>query len=424
MNDSSTPSVTWSSVGKAIPMIFISLVALGGNSIVVISVATKKVIRRVPANIFVLNLAVTDISAGLICIPLSYITVLCNNNWIFGEAICQVEAFVIVLLSNVTLLTLFSFSWYRYKTITSYYKYSTLELWRLVKCMVGAIWGVSIFFTLPPVFGWGEFYFNSSISTCSLNWSKHMSYSILILVSLFCIPSCLMTVFYYKIMKFVRKHNKNFRSSKALCGATDSQLSCSNLDQVGKVPEVIINFPDSSIQSGASTLIAETGTIYNFNLHMPAVGTTPSTSSGLAPVETFSVKDATVIEDNNSQTSRVISPTPSEPSGIVRLGKTQKRFNQQEKLVKVLLVTILAFKVCWFPFAVYSILETLDLHASDSSSFPLVAAWLAFSNTICNPIIYAFLNKQFKMAFKDVLRVLCRGKIRKNTVEPHSVVRP
>ncbi|RMX51009.1 hypothetical protein pdam_00013926 [Pocillopora damicornis] len=143
---------------------------------------------------------------------------------------------------------------------------------------------------------------------------------------------------------------------------------------------------------------------------MRAVGTTPSTSSGLAPVETFSVKDATVIEDNNSQTSRVISPTPSEQSGIVRLGKTQKRFNQQEKLVKVLLVTILAFKVCWFPFAVYSILETLDLHASDSSSFPLVAAWLAFSNTICNPIIYAFLNKQFKMAFKDVIRVLCRGK--------------
>ncbi|CAH3108527.1 unnamed protein product, partial [Pocillopora meandrina] len=387
MNDSSAPSVTWSSVGKAIPMIFISLVALGGNSIVVISVATKKVIRRVPANIFVLNLAVTDISAGLVCVPLSYITVLCNNNWIFGEAICQVEAFVIVLLSNVTLLTLFSFSWYRYKTITSYYKYSTLELWRLVKCMVGAIWGVSIFFTLPPVFGWGEFYFSSSISTCSLNWSKHMSYSILILVSLFCIPSCLMTVFYYKIMKFVRKHNKNFRSSKAWCGATDSQLSCSNLDQVGKVPEVIINFPDSSIQT---------------------VGTTPSTSSGLAPVETFSVKDATVIEDNNSQTSRVISPTPSEQSGTVRLGKTQKRLNQQEKLVKVLLVTILAFKVCWFPFAVYSILETLDLHASDSSSFPLVAAWLAFSNTICNPIIYAFLNKQFKMAFKDVLRVLCR----------------
>ncbi|XP_022801017.1 octopamine receptor 1-like [Stylophora pistillata] len=424
MNYSAAPSVTWSSVGKAIPMICISLLALAGNSLVVFSVATNKVIRRVPANLLVLNLAVTDMAAGLICIPLSYITVLCSNKWIFGEAICQAEAFVIVLLSNVTLLTLSSFSWYRYKTITSHYKYSKFELWRLVKCMVSAIWGISFLLALPPAFGWGEFYFSSSISTCSLNWSKDMSYSVLILVLLFIIPSSLMTVFYHKIMKFVRRHNNNFRSRRAWCNTMDSQLSCSNVDQINKAPEVIINVPDVSVQSGATTLTAETGTTSRSKSHVRVVNVIPSTSSGLAPLETLGVEDATVLEDTISQTSRVISPTLSEQSAIARFGETQKRLHQQEKLVKVLLVTILAFKVCWFPFAVYSILETLDLHVSDSSLFPLVAVWLAFSNTICNPIIYAFLNKQFKMAFRDVLRALCRVQIRSNTVQPHSVIRP
>ena len=135
------------------------------------------------------------------------------------------EAFVVVLLSNTTFLTLFSFSWYRYKTITSQYQYSTLKSRRLVKCMVCAVWVISVLVTLPPVFGWGEFYFSSSISTCSLNWSKDVSYSVTIFVTLFCIPLCLITVFYYKIAKFVNKHNKSFRSCNTWCNTTDSRLN-------------------------------------------------------------------------------------------------------------------------------------------------------------------------------------------------------
>lgn len=132
------------------------------------------------------------------------------------------EVFVIVLFFNVILLILFSFSWYRYKIIIFYYKYFMFELWRLVKCMVGVIWGVSIFFIFFFVFGWGEFYFSFSIFMCLLNWLKYMFYSILIFVLLFCIFLCFMIVFYYKIMKFVCKYNKNFCFSKVWCGVIDS----------------------------------------------------------------------------------------------------------------------------------------------------------------------------------------------------------
>ena len=219
-----------------------------------------------------------------------------------------------------------------------------------------------------------------------------------------------MTVFYYKIAKFVNQHNKSFRSCNTWCNTTDSRLKCFNPD---KAPDVIINV-QSTVESGVSEIQIETDC--KLKSHVKVVHVKPSTSSELTPVETLDFRDTTLLEDNTSQSSRVISPSPSEKSFILQLGKTQKRLQLQEKLVKILLVTILAFKVCWLPFAVYSVLETLDLHASDSSSFPLVAVWLAFSNTICNPIIYAFLNEQFRKSFRDTLRALCR--VSSPAVEP------
>lgn len=368
----------------------ISMLAISGNSLVLVSVARTKAIRGVPANLFVVNLAVTDIIAALICLPLSYITVICNNHWIFGDIICQAQAFALVFISNATFLTLFSFSLYRYKTITSQYHYSTLELWRMAKSMLCVIWTVSAILSFPPLVGWGEFRFTSSLSTCSLNWSKDLSYSVTILSIAFCAPQCFMIVFYYKIVKFVNEHNKSFLTRNTTprhSNARDSQA-----------PEL--------------TEVSEIETAYKFAAaskpHVEVIHVSPAADS--YPMETLSFRNITPSDATTSRLSQVISPCPSENQIILPQEqgslKGRRRLQLQEKLVKILLATVLAFQICWLPFAVYSVLGTLGFHVSDS--YGLVALWLAFTNAICNPIIYAFLNEQFRKAFRDTLGALCR----------------
>ena len=389
MNDSTAFNITWSSIGKATPMICISMLGVSGNSLVLISVARTKAIRSVPANLFVTNLAVTDIVAALICLPLSYITVICNNRWIFGVIICQAQAFTVVLISNATFLTLFSFSLYRYKTITSQYKYSTPELWRITKAMLCVIWTISAIFSFPPLVGWGEFKFIPSLSNCSLNWSKSLSYSVTILSVSFFVPLCLMIVFYYKIVKFVTEHNKSFLTRNSRPKHSTASVQPELRESVVSEIETVCDFAASKPHV----------------IHVRPVGDSH-------PMETLSCRNETHSEANISRLSQVISLRPSESPGIFphgqRNAKGQKRLQLQEKLVKILLVTVLAFQICWLPFAVYSVLETIGFHGSDSSPYGLVALWFAFTNTICNPIIYAFLNEQFRKAFGDTLAALCR----------------
>lgn len=372
----------------------ISMLAISGNSLVLVSVARTKAIRGVPANLFVVNLAVTDIIAAFICLPLSYITVICNNHWIFGDIICQAQAFAVVLLSNATFLTLFSFSLYRYKTITSQYQYSTLELWRIAKSMLCVIWTISAIFSFPPLVGWGKFNFIPSLSTCSLNWSKNLSYSVTLISVAFCLPLCLMIVFYYKIAKFVNEHNKSF-----LTRNTTPRHS---------------NARDSQAPELTESVVSEIETVCKFAAdskpHVEVIHVRPA--ADLYPMETLSFRNMTPSDANTSRLSQVISPCPSENPSILPHGprslKGRRRLHLQEKLVKILLATVLALQICWLPFAVYSVLDTLGFHVSDCSPYGLVALWFAFTNAICNPIIYAFLNEQFRKAFRDTLGALCR----------------
>lgn len=369
-------------------MICISMLGVSSNSLVLISVARTKAIRSVPANLFVMNLAVTDIVAAFICLPLSYITVICNDHWIFGDIICLAQAFTAVLLSNATFLTLFSFSFYRYKTITSQFKYSTPELWRITKAMLCVIWTISVIFSFPPLVGWGEFKFIPSLSTCSLNWSKSLSYSVTIFSVSFFLPLCLMIVLYYKIVKFVNEHNKSFLTRN----------STPKHSTAGVQPEL------------TESVVSEIETVHDFAASKPHVIHVRPVDN-LHPMETLNCRNKTPSEANISRLSQVISPCPSGSPGIFPHGQSvngQKRLQLQEKLVKILLVTVLAFQICWLPFAVYSVLDTLGFHVSDSSPYGLVALWFAFTNTICNPIIYAFLNEQFRKAFGYTLAALCR----------------
>ena len=84
----------------------------------------------------------------------------------------------------------------------------------------------------------------------------------------------------------------------------------------------------------------------------------------------------------------------------------RSRFLREVKAAKTLAVVVGAFVICWLPFIIINTLYSL----CDPQSCPvvkpeviLVTKWMHYGNSLLNPIIYTFLNCDFRKAFKALL---------------------
>ncbi len=69
-------------------------------------------------------------------------------------------------------------------------------------------------------------------------------------------------------------------------------------------------------------------------------------------------------------------------------------------------VIISVFLICWFPFFCVNIVRAWAPHAVPQWLFQLVT-WFGYANSTANPVIYSIFNREFRHAFRSILRSLC-----------------
>ncbi|XP_047425055.1 tachykinin receptor 1b [Mugil cephalus] len=91
-------------------------------------------------------------------------------------------------------------------------------------------------------------------------------------------------------------------------------------------------------------------------------------------------------------------------------GDSSERYKEQltakRKVVKMMIVVVCTFAVCWLPYHVYFLLHQFfpDLFEQRYiQQVYLAVMWLAMSSTMYNPIIYYCLNSRFRVGFQQVL---------------------
>uniref|UniRef100_T1IX59 G-protein coupled receptors family 1 profile domain-containing protein n=1 Tax=Strigamia maritima TaxID=126957 RepID=T1IX59_STRMM len=83
----------WSSGRAQIPLyILIFLLAVVGNCLVIVTLVQNKKMRTV-TNVFLLNLAVSDLLLGVFCMPFTLVGTLLRQ-FVFGRIICKAISYI------------------------------------------------------------------------------------------------------------------------------------------------------------------------------------------------------------------------------------------------------------------------------------------------------------------------------------------
>ncbi|XP_035612392.1 delta-type opioid receptor-like [Oncorhynchus keta] len=116
------------------------------------------------------------------------------------------------------------------------------------------------------------------------------------------------------------------------------------------------------------------------------------------------------------------------------LSGSKEKDRNMRRITRMVLVIVAAFIVCWTPIHIFIIIKTLV--EIDSGNPYVKASWhlciaLGYMNSSLNPVLYAFLDENFKRCFRDFC-LPCRTRVERNSLnrgrnanrEPVSVCAP
>ncbi|XP_031332509.1 tachykinin-like peptides receptor 99D [Photinus pyralis] len=84
--------------------------------------------------------------------------------------------------------------------------------------------------------------------------------------------------------------------------------------------------------------------------------------------------------------------------------RQMENIKSKRRVVKMMMVVVVIFAVCWLPFHLYFIVTSYYPEITNSPYIQetyLAIYWLAMSNSMYNPIIYCWMNARFRRGFKQ-----------------------
>ncbi|XP_076330410.1 cholecystokinin receptor-like [Tachypleus tridentatus] len=321
--------------------------------LVIITLAINKRMRNV-TNVFLINLAVSDLLLGVFCMPFTLAGALLRE-FVFGAAMCRLIPYFQAVSVSVNAWTLVAMSVERYYAICHPLKSREWQTLSHANRMILIVWIGSLLFMLPvsllselqPIRDSGKY-------KCRESWptvTTERLFNILLDAFLLVVPLFIMVVTY------------------SLITAT-----------LWKTMWPHIKFEQGD---GNETPIRSRKSSDRKVLHRILVRINPNSPSSSSSILTTNVGRTDI-------------------GSVQTVTNLDRSLSQKKRVIKMLFVVVLEYFLCWTPIHVLNTITHFDsvaiyqgLGYYGISFFHL----LAYTSSCCNPITYCFMNSKFRGSF-------------------------
>ncbi|XP_060896353.1 5-hydroxytryptamine receptor 7 [Labrus mixtus] len=373
-------------IGGILTMLTLSTIC--GNLLVVISVCFVKKLRQ-PSNYLIVSLAMADLSVALAVMPFVSITDLIGGQWIFGQFFCNVFIAMDVMCCTASIMSLCVISIDRYLGITKPLTYPVRQNGCCMAKMILSVWLLSASITLPPLFGWAQNVNDGRV--CLI--SQDFGYTVYSTAVAFYIPMSVMLIMYYRIFRAAKlsaaKHNITGFPRVGERGAGAGPRGARGGHEVHQ-----------------STVSEETGSVEGTEAEIEEEESLDCVAAALK-------LQREVEEECSTRVSRLLKTGEHHQR---RKRKNQSIFKREQKAAATLGIVVGAFTFCWLPFFLVSTARPF-VCGVECSCVPLwlerTLLWLGYANSLINPFIYAFFNRDLRTTYSNLLRCRYRNINRK-----------
>jgi len=197
--------------GLLFGMLFI--VALLGNSCVIyVFLGTKRM--RTPSNLFIVNLALSDLLMFTTqAFPL-FINTLYSSTWLYGALGCQIYACIGGIFGTVSICMMLVIGYDRYNVIVKGFNGPKMTHGKALGIILG-VWVYAVLTTSGPFIGWGAYTLEGMLISCSYDYLTEtfnaQSFVVYGYMFNYLIPVSTCIFFYSQIVMAVVKHERALR---------------------------------------------------------------------------------------------------------------------------------------------------------------------------------------------------------------------
>ncbi|XP_030753602.1 octopamine receptor beta-1R-like [Sitophilus oryzae] len=334
---------------KTTVMALIIIAALFGNLLVIVSVMRHRKLRVI-TNYFVVSLALADMLVAIWAMCFNFSVEVTGGYWIFGYFMCDVWNSLDVYFSTASILHLCCISVDRYYAIVQPLDYPLIMTNGRLIVMLAIVWCSPALMSFLPIFmGWYTTVEHTAFRKKNPDvclFVVNRTYSVISSSVSFWVPGMVMILMYYRIYVEADRQERMLYRSKVAAALLNKHLQI------------------NGISAGLTTL-------------------------------RHSLDASLEAEKNNA--------SASDPG-------TSSKMRRERKAARTLGIIVSAFLACWLPFFLWYVISAIcgtQLCHSPPWVVTLVF-WVGYFNSALNPLIYAYFNREFRVAFKKTLQGCCQ----------------
>ncbi|XP_060565088.1 rhodopsin, GQ-coupled-like [Ruditapes philippinarum] len=223
----------------------VGITGIIGNSLVIWMFSREKSLRT-SSNMFIVNLAISDLTFSVVNgFPLFSISSF-NKRWIFGTAACEFYGLIGGIFGLMSINTMVAIAIDRYYAIARPLHVAKFMTRKRAFLMIVTVWIWSFASATPPIFGWGRYIPEGFGTSCTYDYltrtNNNITFIFFMYIFGFAVPLGVIILCYAMIIRAVKVHeNEMKKTAKKLNAEMRSNQDKKNMEiRVAKIAMSIL----------------------------------------------------------------------------------------------------------------------------------------------------------------------------------------